>query len=216
MKKRMKTLPTKWSLLLDFIESHPEMITKKFSGPLGKQTYDRLCEEISTQLNSMGFAYKTSEKWQEACTKWKSKVKTKAQALCKEVKATGGGGDRSKYKRAKIDGHFRLESPPPLLCFSTSNTTLTSAVSPTSNATTRKETNSKENWEQPTENYQLPRKTSSRKRTHTQRKNSIKLDDMHKENMEVLEEISSNLKQLVDTQQQQAAIFQQYLEYLIK
>lgn len=63
--KRMKTNSTQWAVLVEFVEIHPEMVTHKHTGVHGRQNYNKLWAEIAGQLNSMGFGFKTPEKWQE-------------------------------------------------------------------------------------------------------------------------------------------------------
>ncbi|XP_030748913.1 uncharacterized protein LOC115889711 isoform X2 [Sitophilus oryzae] len=86
-----RTSPAQWSAMVDFFLDHPEMVTRTFSGLDARQKYNELWKELATSLNSMGYGAKTPDKWIDAFTKWKSKVKAKAQAIRLGLKKTGGG-----------------------------------------------------------------------------------------------------------------------------
>lgn len=60
-----KTHPSQWAAIIDFIENHKEMVTHQFVGLNGRENYNKLWDELTTQLNSMGFGLKDSKKWQE-------------------------------------------------------------------------------------------------------------------------------------------------------
>lgn len=65
MDKRLKTHPSQWAVFLDFAETNPQILTKKFDGQTARKKYNVLWEEISNTLNSMGYIKKTVEKWQK-------------------------------------------------------------------------------------------------------------------------------------------------------
>lgn len=67
MDRRLKTNPQQWSTFLDYAESHPEILTKKFTSINSRKRYNEFWAEISAILNSMGFLEKTPEKWQKVC-----------------------------------------------------------------------------------------------------------------------------------------------------
>lgn len=58
-----KTSPAQWAVLIDFLTEHPVMVTKTFVGLDARKKYQHLWEQVSTQLNSMGFGQKNVEKW---------------------------------------------------------------------------------------------------------------------------------------------------------
>ncbi|XP_050292891.1 uncharacterized protein LOC126738339 [Anthonomus grandis grandis] len=87
-----KTSPVQWQVLVEYLMNYPEMLTKAFSGVNGRQHYKKMWSEAATQLNSMGYGSKTPDKWIEAFSKWKSKVKVKAQTIKLAMNRTGGGG----------------------------------------------------------------------------------------------------------------------------
>lgn len=70
MEMRQKTNTSQWLVLVEFLEQHPEMLTKKFEGANGKQHCFELWNEVTNQLNSMGFGEKTAKKWQEVILKY--------------------------------------------------------------------------------------------------------------------------------------------------
>lgn len=60
-----KTNPNQWEVLVNFLLEHPEMVTKSFIGLDARQNYKSLWEQVATQLNSMGYGSKTTDKWIE-------------------------------------------------------------------------------------------------------------------------------------------------------
>ncbi|XP_044761062.1 uncharacterized protein LOC123318484 [Coccinella septempunctata] len=100
--RRPKTNPLQWSTFLDFAEVHPEIITKKFNCLNGRKKYEEKWKEISNILNSMGYQSKPVEKWQKAVSDWRSKVKSKAATIKKEMGKTGGGGPSSSLNENEL------------------------------------------------------------------------------------------------------------------
>ncbi|KAI4459564.1 hypothetical protein MML48_6g00016803 [Holotrichia oblita] len=90
-KTNMKVNQDHWTTFLDFCEMHPELITNKFSGSMGRAHSTTLWNRIVNQLNGLGHSTKTIEEWRKAVTDWKCKVKAKAAKLRNQQINTGGG-----------------------------------------------------------------------------------------------------------------------------
>ncbi|KAF5305411.1 hypothetical protein FQR65_LT07737 [Abscondita terminalis] len=80
-----------WQLLLSFCESHPQLITNRFSGSDGRAKANLLWQSVTSKLNSLGFGEKNVDGWRKTLTDWKSKTKAKAAALRRDQNKTGGG-----------------------------------------------------------------------------------------------------------------------------
>lgn len=65
MDKRLKTHPNQWAAFLDFAEKNPIVVTRKIEGPFGKEKYERLWDELTNILNSLGYLQKPKHKWQK-------------------------------------------------------------------------------------------------------------------------------------------------------
>ncbi|KAI4455222.1 hypothetical protein MML48_9g00016279 [Holotrichia oblita] len=90
-KTNMKVNQDHWTTFLNFCEMHPELITNKFSGPMGRAHSITLWNRIVNQLNGLGHGTKTIEEWRNAVTDWKCEVKAKAAKLRNQQINTGGG-----------------------------------------------------------------------------------------------------------------------------
>ncbi|XP_018578587.1 uncharacterized protein LOC108916773 isoform X2 [Anoplophora glabripennis] len=85
-----------WSTIVQYCEMYPQIIKSKFENFQGdKRDIRNLWEELTDQLNGLGYGKKSIEKWQLAIGRWKSKVKAKALNLKLEMEQTGGGPVKS-------------------------------------------------------------------------------------------------------------------------
>lgn len=63
-----RTHQSQFATMVDFIENHPQMLTHRFIGANGRDYFNKLWEELTVILNSMGFGNKDPKKWQEVIT----------------------------------------------------------------------------------------------------------------------------------------------------
>ncbi|CAH1989425.1 unnamed protein product [Acanthoscelides obtectus] len=81
-KRDFKTHPHQWSTIVDFGEEHPTIFRPQFKHGDGDARQNAICwENLVQSLNSMGFGFRSVEKWKMAVGRWKSKVKAKAAQL---------------------------------------------------------------------------------------------------------------------------------------
>ncbi|CAH1976645.1 unnamed protein product [Acanthoscelides obtectus] len=91
-KRDFKTHPHQWSTIVDFGEEHPTIFRPQFKHGDDDARQNAICwEKLVQSLNSMGFGFRSVEKWKMAVGRWKSKVKVKAAQLRIESQKTGGG-----------------------------------------------------------------------------------------------------------------------------
>lgn len=55
------------TVLLDFMENHPDLATGRLSVTNAKEKFRELWMELSNILNSLGYGTRTVEKWQKVC-----------------------------------------------------------------------------------------------------------------------------------------------------
>ncbi|XP_031344729.1 uncharacterized protein LOC116171854 [Photinus pyralis] len=86
-----KMTPEQKTIMVEFMEDHPDFAKGKLLGNDGKQNRKAMWDILTTQLNSVIGPKKTSHKWQRVWIDLKNKVKKKASAIKKSMGQTGGG-----------------------------------------------------------------------------------------------------------------------------
>ncbi|CAG9770465.1 unnamed protein product [Ceutorhynchus assimilis] len=82
---KMRVRPEHWALLLQMCEKNPEIITDKFKGP-GKAKVHAVWEQVTQELNGLGFGKKSAYHWRKTLIDWKCKTKNKAGGINRKRK----------------------------------------------------------------------------------------------------------------------------------
>lgn len=81
---------------MNYFETCPQLVKSKFEKFDGDSTENKkIWEKLVGHLNSLGYGQRSTNKWQLAIGRWKSKVKGKATAIKIDMERTGGGPSES-------------------------------------------------------------------------------------------------------------------------